>query len=74
MKKILILPFLIALSSTAVLAQYGMMGNYDGYGMMGGLGFFGAALLGLVYLAIASLVFSTVFWLTHNWLVKEKKR
>ncbi|MFH1064184.1 MAG: hypothetical protein V1729_03835 [Candidatus Woesearchaeota archaeon] len=56
----------------SVLADYGdMMG---GYGMMGGTGWFGMLLLGLLYLAIGAFVFSVVFWLTHNWLVKGKHK
>ncbi|MBU2637892.1 MAG: hypothetical protein KJ955_02880 [Nanoarchaeota archaeon] len=45
-----------------------MMG-YDG--MMGwgfGMGF------GIAYFALAAFVFSIIFWLTYNWLVKGEKR
>jgi hypothetical protein len=67
-KLVLLLSFLVLLSST-VLADYGMM---DGYGMMGGAGMLGG-LLGLVYFALAAFVFSVIFWMTHNWLVKKKR-
>ena len=46
------------------MAYYGMMGD-------GGLamGFYG-----LAFFAIASFVFSAIFWWTHNWLVKDRHR
>jgi hypothetical protein len=55
----------------SVLADEGMM---SGFGMMGGAGMVGMGLVGLVYLAVGAFVFSVIFWLTHNWLVKGKKR
>jgi uncharacterized membrane protein len=71
MKKAWILGLSI-LMLPSVLADYGdMMG---GYGMMGGSGWFGMGLLGLIYLAIGAFVFSVVFWLTHNWLVPKRKK
>lgn len=65
MKKILYLVFLILLSSS-VLAD---LGDMMGYGMMG-TGMF--SLFGLIYLAIGAFIFSAIFWLTHNWLVKKR--
>ena len=50
-----------------VTADYGMMGS--GYGMMG----YGWGLLGLVYFVLAAFIFSIIFWLTYEWLVKKKK-
>lgn len=70
MKKFTLLFAMLALLSTPALAQYGMMGSYGGYGG----GFITMGLLGLIYLALASFVFATIFWLVHNWLVKDKKR
>jgi hypothetical protein len=35
-------------------------------------GMFGLEILKLLYLALGSLVFSVIFWLTYNWLVKKK--
>ncbi len=45
------------------MAYYGMMGD-------GGLAM---TFYGLVIFALASFVFSAIFWWTHNWLVKEKR-
>lgn len=50
---------------------YGMKG---GYGMMGAGGWFGWGLLWLVYFAIASLIFSLIFWYTYKLMIKEKKK
>ncbi len=47
-------------------------GGTMAYGMMG-TGMVGAGFYGLVYLALAAFIFSAIFWLTHNWLVKKKK-
>ena len=49
---------------------FGMMNG----GMMGNLGVIGGSLLGLIWFALAAFVFSAIFWLTHNWLVKSKKK
>lgn len=46
---------------------FGMMGDTAGMGMIGG------GLLGILWFAIAAFVFSIIFWLTYNWLVKGKK-
>ncbi len=39
-----------------------------------GHGWIGAKVLGIVYKLLAAFVFSVIFWLTHNWLVKGKKK
>ncbi len=72
MRKIILVPAFLALLSPLVLADFGgMMGS--GYGMMGRGGMFGMGLFGAVWFALAALIFSIIFWLTHNWLVKGKK-
>ncbi|NQU78301.1 hypothetical protein HQ545_00880 [Candidatus Woesearchaeota archaeon] len=70
MKKAILLSMFLLLVP-AVLADYGMMGDW---GMMGGAGWFGMGILGLLYFMIGALVFSVIFWLTHNWLVKPHKK
>lgn len=49
---------------------YGMM---DGGMMMGG-GIYGMGVVGIIYFALAAFLFSVIFWLTHNWLIKGKRR
>lgn len=44
-----------------------MMGD-----MMGGTDM-GMGLWGILYFALASFVFSVIFWWVHNWLVKSKR-
>jgi len=66
MKKLVIF-ILFLLVVPFVLADYGMMGSE--YGMMGGWGLFG-----LVYFVLAAFIFSVIFWLTYNWLIKGKKK
>tara|TARA_Y100000034_G_scaffold5829_1_gene6464 strand:- start:10624 stop:10956 length:333 start_codon:yes stop_codon:yes gene_type:complete len=44
-----------------------------GYGKIGH-GAFGSGILKIVYFAFAAFLFSIIFWLTHNWLVKGKKK
>ena len=65
MKKI-IYPIMFVLLSTLAFAQTGLM-HYKqtrpGSGM----------LIGLLYFAAGSLIFSIIFWLTYNWLVKKKR-
>ena len=70
MKKsiLLWLSILAILAIPSVFADYGMMG----YGMMGG-GWFSWGLLWLVYLALATFVFSVIFWGTYKWLIKNKR-
>jgi uncharacterized membrane protein len=70
MKKIILMPTFLVLLSSITIADYRDM---MGYGMMGG-GWAGMGLLGAIYFAFAALIFSIIFWLTHNWLVKGKKR
>jgi hypothetical protein len=70
MKKAILLSMLLLLLPS-VLADYGDMMSG---GMMGGAGWFGMGLVGLIYFAIGAFVFSVIFWLTHNWLVKDKRR
>ena len=49
---------------------YGMMGGY-GYGASWMIGIW---LLCLIGFAVGSFVFSAIFWLTYNWLSKEKMK
>lgn len=53
-----------------------MMGgeNKMAYGIMGNTWGVGGSLFKVVYLALAAFIFSVIFWLTHNWLVKGKKK
>lgn len=46
--------------------------NMMGYGWSAGM--YGAALLGLVYFALAAFIFSIIFWLTYSWIIKDKKK
>jgi len=66
MKKIL---FSVVLSMLLVPSI--VLADMGSTGMMGGI--FGTSLTWLIYFAIMSLIFSIVFWLTHNWLVKSKR-
>ena len=48
-------------------------GENMAYGMMStGMGAW--SLYGLVYFIVIAFIFSVIFWLTHNWLVKGKKK
>lgn len=70
MKKILILSlFSLMFLPLIVQADFGGMMDSDGMMMQGG----GWAMMifGLVYFAIASFVFSLIFWLVHNWINKK---
>ena len=66
MKKI-IYPTIIALISTTVTADFGMMGT----GMMGS---YGMGIIWPFYFALMAFIFSIIFWLTHNWLTSKKKK
>jgi len=67
MKSLVYLIGLVLLSSVAFAQTTGLMG-YD----RGGSGMDGM-LIGLVYFAVMAFIFSAIFWLTHNWLAKNKK-
>jgi len=43
-----------------------------GYGMMYGYNPF-SVVFGVIYFALACFVFSVIFWLTHEWIAKQKK-
>ena len=73
MKKLILIPSLLVLLSLIALADYGMMGYNNGSGMMGG-GWILGGFVGILYFALAAFIFSVIFWLTHNWLSKCKKR
>ena len=45
-----------------------------GYEMMGSTGMAGMLFFSIVYFSLVAFVFSLIFWLTHNWLVKDKKK
>jgi hypothetical protein len=68
--KTLTYTFLLASLAPAVMADDGDMMS----GMMMGGGVYGMGVLGFVYFALAAFIFSIIFWATHNWLVKGKKR
>ncbi len=53
-------------------ANFGSMMDFrDGCGMMGGGGFWGTSLVGLVYFALASFIFSVIFWWVNKWINKK---
>ena len=61
----------------------GMMGYSSSKNKIGGgnmvcgmasTGMLGWGFYKLFYFAVAVFVFSLIFWLTHNWLVKHKKK
>jgi hypothetical protein len=68
-----IITLMFFLSASVVLADVGldMMGDYN---MMGAGSWLGMSFVWLIYFAIGSFIFSATFWLTHNWLVKDKKK
>jgi hypothetical protein len=66
MKSLVYLIGLVLLSSVAFAQTTGLMG-YD----RGGSGM--DMIIGLVYFAVGAFIFSAIFWLTHNWLAKNKK-
>ncbi|NQU79421.1 hypothetical protein HQ545_06660 [Candidatus Woesearchaeota archaeon] len=65
MRKAMLLTSLLLLVPS-VMADYGTM--------MGGTGWFGAGLIGWIYFAVGAFVFSAIFWLTHNWRVKPRRK
>ncbi len=67
MKRILY-PLMLVLLSTFAWAQTTGLMHYKDGGMGGGSGM----LVGLLYFAVGSLIFSVIFWLTHNWLMKKR--
>ncbi len=64
MKK-LVYPVMFVLLSTFAFAQTGLM-HYSGEKA-------GINLMAFVYFAVMAFIFSVIFWLTHNWLVKKKR-
>jgi hypothetical protein len=66
--------FFIVLAISIVAADAGDEHMMDGFydNMMSGVGFFGIGILWLIYIAIASFIFSVIFWLTHNMIAKKK--
>lgn len=58
----------LAASLPALAQPYDMMGA--GYGMMSG-GYAWMGFVGLVYLVLAALVFSIIFWWVHSWMTKD---
>jgi len=50
------------------MMAYGMMGGYDGIGMMGGQWLW----YGLLWGALAAFIFAAIFWLTYRWLGQPK--
>lgn len=72
MKKVFVLSLLLMALPLMVQADGDMMGfkGMMGNGTMWGGGW-AMMLIGLVYLALASFVFSLVFWLVHKWIVKK---
>ena len=72
MKKTLLSILLFVLLIPVALADYGYGMMDGGVGMMGGSGWFGMGLIGLIYLVIAAFVFSIIFWSTRNWFANNK--
>jgi hypothetical protein len=70
MKKFMYFLLLVLLSISVVAT--GMMDFTGGYGIThkSGKGCF----LGLIYFIVGSFIFSAVFWLTHKWIMKSKKK
>jgi len=64
---------ILGLSTLAVLPVVSaqMTGNFGSTMMDGSRGWL-SPLVGLVFFAVASFVFSVVFWLTYNWLAKKR--
>ena len=79
-KTIFVLITLLLLSSSLVLAHGEEINNKNTLGGgnmvcgMVGTGMWNWGLYGIVYFIVMSFVFSVIFWLTHNWLVKHKKK
>ena len=51
----------------SVLADYEHM---MGYGMTNGIGL---GIYGFIWIILAAFIFSTIFWSTYKWIIKEKK-
>ena len=68
MKKIFILS-LFSLMVLPLIVQADA-GNMMDHGTMWGGGW-AMMFFGLIYLAIASFVFSLIFWLVHKWIIKK---
>gem|GEM_PF-5584379 len=64
--KKLVYPIMLVLLSTFALAQSTGLMHYSGKTT-------GSSIMGFVYLAIGSAIFSVIFWLTYKWLIKNKK-
>jgi len=64
--KKIIYPMMLVLLSSFVWAQTGLM-HYQQKASAKGSG-----MLTLLYFTLGCLIFSVVFWLTHNWLVKKR--
>ena len=62
-----IYPLMLVLLSSFVWAQTGLM-HYQQKAPAKGSGM----IIGLLYFTLGCLIFSVVFWLTHNWLVKKR--
>lgn len=74
MKKIFVLS-LLSLMALPLMVQANFEGMMDSNGMtscgtMWGSGW-AMMLITLVYLALASFIFSLIFWLVHNWITKK---
>ena len=67
--KKIIYPMMLVLLSSFALAQTTTTGLM--HQKMPGMQSAGFA--GLIYFIVGCFIFSVVFWLTHNWLVKNKK-
>ncbi len=64
----------LVLISSPVVAHNDMMDFEYGGDMMGGTGMFGMGALGLAFAVIIAFVFSIIFWLTYNLVVKRNKK
>jgi len=79
-KRVYIAALALIIIGTVAVAQSGnptmitgMMGYKKGPSHSGGL-MVAFVILKLIALAIASFVFSAVFWLTHKWIMCPKKK
>lgn len=74
MKKIVALASGTAAAAAALpvsAAVFMEPGTYDSMGSACGGMFFMMPLIGIVFCALASFVFSLIFWLVYRWLIKK---
>ena len=67
-KKFVLWTYITLIFSSIVMAD-----TNSGFGMMG-MGTFGFSLIGIIYFALISFVFSLIFWYTYVLVVKNKEK